>query len=113
MYLNPALKGKVAIKSICGNTTAKATICDSRLRSMNTQAECGSPEDIYYLSPWRAPGSAPVIDSCGSAGGRNSWQGRGEAGASFQNSSVAKEGDLGSKLPPMPSQATWEAGSNV
>jgi hypothetical protein len=80
---------------------------------MNTQAECGSPEDIYYLSPWRAPGSAPVIDACGIAGGRNPWQGQGEAGASFQNSSVAKLGDLGSKLPPMTSQATWQAGSNV
>jgi len=113
MKLNPNLKPMPYIKSICGNTSAKATICDSHLRTMNTQAECGSPEDIYYLSPWRAPGSAPVIDACGSAGGRNPWQGQGEAGASFQNSSVAKEGDLGSKLPPMPSQATWEAGSNV
>lgn len=23
----------------------------------------------YYYSPWRAPGSAPVFDSCGMAGG--------------------------------------------
>jgi len=80
---------------------------------VNTQAECGSPEDIYYLSPWRAPGSAPVIDACGSAGGRHASQGIGQAGAAFQNSSVAKSGDYGSHLPPMTPQATWQAGSNV
>jgi len=112
MVLNPKLKGNVTIKSICGNTTAKATICDSNLRTVNTQAECGSPEDIYYLSPWRAPGSAPVIDSCGIAGGRYAGQGMGQAGATFQNSSVAREFDLGSQLPQGPSQATWQAGSN-
>jgi hypothetical protein len=42
----------------------KPTICKSSLRTVNTQAECGSPDDIYYWTPWRAPGAAPVIDSC-------------------------------------------------
>jgi hypothetical protein len=32
---------------------------------INTHAECGSVEDVYYYAPWRAPGRAPVIDSCG------------------------------------------------
>ena len=64
---------------------------------MNTQAECGGPEDIYFYSPWRAPGSAPVIDSCGVAGGRFPGQGIGGAGAQFQNTSLAKMGDMGSK----------------
>ena len=41
----------------------KPTICDPRLRTVNTQAECGTPEDIYSQSPWRAPGTAPVIDA--------------------------------------------------
>merc|ERR1712072_188863 len=55
---------KPVIKANCANP-GKPTICDSRLRTMNIHAECGSPEDIYQLSPWRAPGSAPVIDACG------------------------------------------------
>jgi len=92
---------------------ANATICDPRLRTYNTQAECGSAADFYFYSPWRAPGSAPVIDACGSAGGRHPGQGIGGAGASFQNSSLFKLGDMGSKIPPGPSQATWKAGSNV
>ena len=42
-----------------------------------------------------------MIDPCGVAGGRIPGQGIGGAGASFQNSSVAKMGDMGSKLPPL------------
>lgn len=91
----------------------KATVCDPSLRTVNTHAECGSADDFYYYSPWRAPGSAPVIDACGSAGGRFPGQGTGGAGAQFQNSSVAKQGDVGSALPPMASQATWRAGAAV
>lgn len=45
------------LSSACfGKPAAKATICDEELRTVNTQAECGSPEDIYYYSPWRYPG---------------------------------------------------------
>ena len=60
-------------------------MCDPALRTVNTGAECGAAEDVYYYrrgratcchvsrvshcSPWRAPGSAPVFDSCGMAGG--------------------------------------------
>lgn len=62
------------------------------------QAECGSKEDIYYFSPWRAPGSAPVIDACGVAGGRHLGQGPGGAGADYMNTSLSKEGDLGSQV---------------
>ena len=50
----------------------KATICEKSLRTVNTNAECGAPDDFWYHHPWRYPGSAPVIDSCGSAGGRRS-----------------------------------------
>ena len=55
---------------------------------------------------------APVIDSCGSAGGRYPGQSTGGAGAQYQNTSLAKEGDAGSKLPEMPAQATWKAGAS-
>ena len=69
---------------ICG-LGHRATVCDPALRTVNTAAECGAAEDVYYYrrgqvlsrvtchvphcSPWRAPGSAPVFDSCGMAGG--------------------------------------------
>ena len=101
-------------QGLCPNSAkTKATICDSNLRTLNVDAACGSKEDFYYYSPWRAPGMAPVIDSCGSAGGRNAWQGQGANGASFQNSSVAHLGMKGSDLPAMPPQATWKAGAEV
>jgi hypothetical protein len=97
----------------CAHPSSKPTICDPRLRTLNTQAACGSPEDIYYWSPWRAPGNAPVIDACGAAGGRFPGQGIGDGGAQFQNSSVAQQGDIGSRLPPMPPQATWKRGASA
>jgi hypothetical protein len=53
--------------AICENgTSRKATICDPKLRTVNTNTECGSPLDFFYYAPWRSPGRAPVIDSwCG------------------------------------------------
>jgi len=33
-------------------------------------AEEGAENDSYRFNPWRAPGSAPVIDPCGQAGGK-------------------------------------------
>merc|ERR1719499_1046240 len=35
----------------------------------NHNAEEGSVADIYKYNPWRAPGTAPVFDACGMAGG--------------------------------------------
>lgn len=112
MTLDPHTTKTIAIKSNCGRST-KATVCDSRLRTCNSHAECNGPEDIYQYSPWRAPGSAPVIDACGVAGGRFPGQGTGGAGAQYQNTSIAKQGDMGSQLPQMVSQATWQAGTLV
>lgn len=51
---------------------------------------CGSDEDYFFYSPWRRPGSAPVIDSCGTAGGRIPGQGDGGFGAAFVNTTHAK-----------------------
>ena len=98
------------ITSNCAAPATKATVCDPRLRTCNTQAACGGPDDFYYHSPWRAPGSAPVVDACGSAGGRFPGQGIGPAGAQFQNSSLFSQGDAGSTIPKGPSAATWKAG---
>jgi len=117
--------GKTArFKSTCGNEkTAKATICDPELRTLNRKAECGSKDDVYYYSPWRAPGSAPVFDSCGMAGG-SPWAigppgwappgGAASAGVRYKNTTHAKQGDLGSEvLRPAPSGTEWKRGSLV
>jgi len=113
MVLDPKSKPALLIKPGCDKPNgAKATICASSLRTANTQAKCGSDDDFYYYSPWRAPGSAPVIDACGSAGGRFPGQPTGGAGAQYQNTTLAKEGDAGSKLPGMAPQAIWKAGGS-
>jgi hypothetical protein len=91
----------------------KPTICDPKLRTINTNAECGSPEDFWYYTPWRYPGIAPVIDSCGTAGGRLPGQAQGGAGASYTPTVNAKVGDSGSSLPPMDTGTTWTVGSDV
>lgn len=149
MVLDPATKSTLHPAPGCKEPNGKKpTICQSSLRTVNTQAKCGSPDDVYYWSPWRAPGAAPVIDSCertllhfllyvvhrgqaaifpfsrprflhcaensagGSAGGRFPGMGIGGAGAQYQNTTLAKIGQPGSKLPPLPSgsQALWKAG---
>lgn len=115
MVLDPASLAQLNIVPGCkpeAGNGKKATVCASSLRTANTRAECGSKYDYYFYSPWRAPGAAPVIDSCGSAGGRYPGQSTGGAGAQYQNTSLAKEGDAGSKLPEMPAQATWKAGAS-
>ena len=54
-----------------------------------------------------------MIDPCGVAGGRHPGQGTGGAGAQFENSTLARQGDFGSHLPAMEPQATWVAGSSA
>ena len=115
--------GKTArFGSTCGNEkTAKATICAAEHRTLNRKAACGSTDDRYYFSPWRAPGSAPVFDACGMAGGspwaigKPGWApgGPSAAGVRYQNTTHAKQGDLGSNLPAAPSGVSWSAGSLV
>ena len=107
--------GKVVSKeSICPEKKAKAAICDKALRTVNTAAECGSPDDFFYYSPWRNPGTSAVIDACGSAGGRLKGQPGGQYGAVYKNTSHAKIGDYGSEtLPHIPSGIVFKAGSDV
>jgi len=113
MVLDRRTLDRVTVAPNCKEPSSRPTMCDPRLRTMNTQAECGSKEDIYYWSPWRSPGAAPIIDACGIAGGRHPGQGGGAAGAIFQNSSAAFQGERGSALPAMPAQAVWQAGAQV
>jgi hypothetical protein len=59
--------------------------------------------------PWRYPGITPVTDSCGVAGGIVPGQQPGVAGADYTETPLAKLGDLGSRLPPMPTGTVWTA----
>ena len=92
----------------CGSGM-KATINDPAFRTVNRHAVAGSDDDWTKFNPWRAPGSAPVFDACGRAGGSSHpTSGHGE----FTNTTFAKFGDLGSKaLPKMFSGVVWPAGS--
>lgn len=107
--------GRVVSKEpICPEKKAKAAICDPKLRTVNTAAECGAQYDFFYYSPWRNPGTAAVIDACGTAGGRLRGQGGGGYGAVYTNTTHASQGDYGSEtLPHLPSGINFEAGSEV
>ena len=39
---------------------AQATICDKRLRTLNTNAECGAADDYFYYVSWQ-PCVAPTM----------------------------------------------------
>ena len=94
------------------NSTATATVCDPAKRTVNTGAVCGAHDDWFYYSPWRRPGTAPVLDSCGVAGGHQPPDGG--FGGVYVNTTHARLGDLGSAaLPQMAPQARWTAGELV
>ena len=99
-------------------TAATATLCDPKLRTVNTGAECGADDDWYYFSPWRKPGSAGVFDSCGVAGGHPPPACTDNEthcfGGTYQPTLGARLGDHGSHtLPPTPTAVTWKAGDFV
>jgi hypothetical protein len=96
----------------CGNNM-KPTLCDPRLRTFGKVGgkwpECGSAEDQWRSTPWRAPGSAPVLDACGMAGGTPTET---HSGAQYFPTPNGRQGDLGSKtLKPLPTGTVWTAGS--
>jgi len=92
------------------NGGMKATINDPKHRTLNRNVTAFSADDWTRWNPWRAPGSAPVYDPCGRAGGAgHSTPGHGE----FTNTTFAKMGDLGTRLPYQHSGTVWEAGSAV
>jgi hypothetical protein len=78
------------------NNYANATINDPLERTYNRGALAGSDADIYKHNPWRAPGTAPVFDACGMAGGNTVMEG-GEA--KYSAAKFAQQGTLGSELP--------------
>ena len=98
-------------RKICA-APMNATVCDEKLRTVNSDAPCGSPQDKFYYTPWRAPGFAPVFDGCGMAGGRA--LGPGGHGAVYANTTHARQGDLGSQvLGALETGTSWKAGETV
>ena len=73
-----------------------------------------SPEDIYKHNPWRAPGSAPVGNACGFAGG-TPWLPEGPEAGDYTTTKYAHHGMAGTELKPLPtgSQATWTIGGTA
>ena len=143
--MGPTFKPECQRKMDTCSNSYKATNCKNTTRTLNINAECGGPTDWYYYSPWRAPGSAPVVrtpfscrrgslltpfvvvsipsfrkqadppaawqfDACALAGGGHI---AGGYGGTYFNTSLAKQGDYGSKLPPMPSGTVWTAGQTA
>eukprot|EP00040_Diaphanoeca_grandis_P011957 m.61133 g.61133 ORF g.61133 m.61133 type:complete len:428 (-) comp22936_c0_seq1:157-1440(-) len=108
-------------KSYCENPTTEAVL-PQEYWTLNLKAIPGSINDSYRYNPWRAPGSAPVVDACGQAGGKFLITPMGGAsvfgtvtvpGPNGTNITL-KMGDMGSKvLPPTdPSQVPdWKVGS--
>jgi len=95
---------------VAGKTTSK--ICDPKLRTVNTAVECHSKDDWYEFSPWRAPGSAPVFDSCGMAAGHPPPTPKQNFGGLYVNTTHAKVGDKGTEvLPKAPSGTVWTVGT--
>lgn len=82
-----------------------------KYRTTNIDGEWGGISDIWKFNPWRAPGTAPVFDPCGMAGG--TWSEAFNAGA-YNTTKFAKQGDLGSKvLPKRPMGVVWKRGGEA
>jgi hypothetical protein len=88
--------------------TIPPTINDPKLRTYNIHGT--DPKgDWTATHPWRAPGSAPVLDACGMAGGSTK---NNVAGAGYAPQPGHEMGDKGSQLMPS-TKVVWTAGSNV
>ena len=81
---------------LCG-LGKKQTLTDPNYWSVNRDAVPFSSEDIYQHNPWRAPGSAPVQDACGLAGGSYSRSAGSEAG-DYTHTKFAQHGDIGTEV---------------
>eukprot|EP00051_Salpingoeca_urceolata_P026302 m.476804 g.476804 ORF g.476804 m.476804 type:complete len:369 (+) comp20661_c0_seq1:1385-2491(+) len=96
---------------LCG-LGKKATLNDPKYRSVNRNATAGSPDDVYKHNPWRAPGSAPVANACGLAGGTPWGADVSEAG-DYVNTTYAHHGMKGTDLPAMDTGVVWKRGTQA
>lgn len=81
-------------------------------RSLNLNATAFAANDIYRHNPWRAPGSAPVADACGLAGGTPWGADVAEEGV-YKNTTYAHHGMKGTDLPKMPTGTVWTIGGEA
>lgn len=98
---------------VCGS--GKKRLIDPKYRTVNLNATPGSAEDIYKHNPWAAPGTAPVADACGLAGGTPwlpevSEAGDYTRGAMLPNGYQTHHGLNGTLLPPMDTGVVWRRG---
>jgi len=92
---------------LCG--LGKTPTLPDQFRTVNRNATAGSPQDIYKHNPWRAPGTAPVADACGLAGGTPWPQEVSEAG-DYTTTKFAHHGMNGTALPELDSGTVWTIG---
>ncbi len=92
---------------------AEATIGfkDHKHRTVNMGLAADALGDWTKYHPWRKPGSAPVEDSCGLAGG---WYTQGQAGNGGDAPPGVPQGAKGSDLPKLLNhKTTWIAGETA
>lgn len=109
-------------KSYCESPSTKSVL-PKEYWTLNIHAVEGAANDSYRFNPWRAPGTAPVVDPCGQAGGKYRQTPMGGAsnfGTVTVNGTRGQQtlqmGDLGSiVLPPTdPSRVpSWTVGSTA
>ena len=92
---------------LCGSGKPRAI--DPKYRTLNRNATPGSDLDIYRHNPWAAPGTAPVADACGLAGGTPWPQEVSEAG-DYTTTAYAHHGMKGTDLRPLPTGVKWKVG---
>ena len=125
---HPANKGSIPTHSIDGGwphadkAGFRTAYCDEpgepvlprAYWTMNRHAVDGAVNDSYRFNPFRAPGTAPVVDPCGQAGGKYPQTPMG-GDSVFFTTNLSKMGDLGSRvLPPTSGPLPkWKAGSDV
>lgn len=104
------LNGNPNYRDRCGSGM-KPTNNDPRFRGLDRGVPAMSAQDKYQWNPWRAPGSAPVFDPCGAAGGGPN---RVETAAPYVDTPFARQGDLGTKvLPKHPTGVVWRSGGRA
>ena len=94
-------------RSSCGLRKAPDTL-PAGARTINNTGP-----DMTANNPWRSPGAAPMLDSCGLSGG--SSQNNHRAGGLGIDTIAHKQGARGSELPRLDAQWTlnWTAGEEV
>ena len=89
--------GKIGFRTRYCNSTQEPTL-PRHAWTLNMDAVDGATDDSYRYNPWRAPGFAPVVDPCGQAGGKYSFQTIG-GDSVFYNTSMSGMGMmLGSRI---------------